>query len=199
VVESANSEERNISPSGLNGLVLAGGFSRRMGVDKSLLVYHGKPQREYLSELLKKYCSKVFVSCRKEQHVPPGLNPLIDSLSIAGPLNGILSAFQHEKTSWLTVAVDMPYVDETAIQMLIKGRDVKKMATCFFNKDTQQPEPLLTLWERDAHAHLLAFVEKGNISPRDFLKTHPIKMIDPPHGKTLLNFNSSDDIGGKKT
>ena len=181
----------------MNGLVLAGGLSRRMGVDKSLLVYHDKPQREHLSELLKKYCSQVFVSCRKEQQVPPGLNPLFDSFSIAGPLNGILTAFQYEKTSWLTVAVDMPYVDEAAIEMLIKNRDGTKMATCFFNKDTQQPDPLLTLWERDAHPHLLAFFERGNISPRDFLKTHPIKMIDPPNGKTLLNFNSPQDIEGQ--
>jgi molybdopterin-guanine dinucleotide biosynthesis protein A len=71
------------------------------------------------------------------------------------------------------------------------------MATCFFNKDTQQPEPLLTLWECGAYQPLLAFEQKGHISPREFLKTHPIKMIDPPHSKTLLNFNSPRDIEGQ--
>ena len=196
-MNSATSQHKSIRSPGINGLILAGGFSRRMGTDKSLLVYRGKPQREYLSDLLKKYCSKVFISCRKEQNVPPALNPLFDSFSIEGPLNGILSAFQIEKTSWLTVAVDMPYVDELAIEMLIDNRDAKKMATCFFNRDTKQPEPLLTLWERDVHQHLLAFVKKGNISPREFLRTHPIKMIDPPHGKTLLNYNSPKDIEGE--
>jgi len=178
----------------LNGLVLAGGYSTRMGTDKSLIVYNGRPQREFLFELLKKYCADAFVSCRSEQLVPAAFNPLFDRSDLSGPLNGILSAFHHMGSSWLAVAVDMPFVDDRAIGTLLLNRDKTKMATCYFNKDTQQPEPLLTIWEAHAHAHLLAFAKSGNISPREFLKTHPVKMVNPPDDKILRNVNYPGEI-----
>lgn len=179
----------------LNGLILAGGRSTRMGKDKSLLIYHGKPQREYLFELLSQYCNRVFTSGRKDQNMPVQLNPLIDRFEIAGPLNGILSAFAFDPhASWLIIAVDMPFVNETTLQLLTLHRDQTKLATCFYNPATEQPEPLLTIWEYQAYPALLTFVEKGHVSPREFLKTHPAKMITPPDDKTLLNFNAPDEV-----
>jgi molybdopterin-guanine dinucleotide biosynthesis protein A len=166
-----------------------------MGSDKGLLNYNGKPQREFLFDLLGGTCAKVFTSCRKDQGVPSQLNPLPDHFHIPGPLNGILSAFTFKpESSWLTVAVDMPFVRASALDLLIFNRDKSKMATCFFNPETQQPEPLLTLWEASAYPSLLKFWEKGNISPRDFLKTHPARMIQPPDEKTLVNYNYPGEL-----
>src|SRR4051812_47661865 len=51
----------------LNGLVLAGGKSERMGRDKTRINWHGKEQCYYISDLLKPFCSEVFISCRHEQ------------------------------------------------------------------------------------------------------------------------------------
>ena len=51
----------------LNGLVLAGGKSLRMGYDKSSIEWHGKEQRYYMADLLKQYCDEVFISCRADQ------------------------------------------------------------------------------------------------------------------------------------
>ena len=177
------------------GLILTGGHSTRMGIDKSLIHYHGKPQREYLFELLGKFCSTVFTSCRKEQHVPPTLNPLYDQSEIRSPMNGILSAFHFSaNVSWLIVAVDMPYVDEMALTALLENRDGNKLATCFLNEEVMLPEPLLALWEPAAFPWLSEFTRNGNTSPRDFLKTHPIHCIPPPDNKMLTNFNYPHQI-----
>jgi molybdopterin-guanine dinucleotide biosynthesis protein A len=174
----------------ISGLILTGGHSRRMGADKSLLIYHGKPQREHLFELLNKFCHEVFTSCREDQDVPPHLHPLSDAFQIDGPMNGILSAFAYKPdSSWLIVAVDMPYVTANTLELLLGSRDANTMATCFYNPETQLPEPLLTLWEPAAYPLLLEFTHSGKKSPREFLSTHPISMIDPPDGKVLLNFN----------
>ena len=179
----------------LNGLVLAGGRSTRMGKDKSLLVYHDMPQREYLFNLLSPYCNQVFTSCNNLQEVPPPLNPLPDRFEIPGPFNGILSAFAFDQhCSWLIVAIDMPFVNEATLELLLSNRDKAKMATCFYNPATKQPEPLLTIWEDHAYRALLEFVEKGHISPREFLTIHSVKMIDPPDDKALSNFNTPEDI-----
>lgn len=164
-------------------------------MDKSLLVYNGKPQREYLFDLLTGCCDQVFTSCRKDQNVPGTLKPLPDSVELPGPLNGILSAMAFDaKSSWLVIAVDMPFVTAEALELLIGNRDKNKMATCFFNRDAGQPEPLFTLWEPHAYTPLLEFAKKGNMSPRDFLKTHPVKMILPPDEKTLRNINYPEEM-----
>jgi molybdopterin-guanine dinucleotide biosynthesis protein A len=166
-----------------------------MGRDKSLLVYHDRPQREYLFHLLSHYCNEVFTSTGKDQNVPAQLNPLPDRFEISGPMNGILSAFAFKPyASWLILAVDMPSVNPATVELLLRHRDQTKMATCFYNPVTEQPEPLLTLWENDAYPALLKFLEKGNVSPREFLKTHSVNMVSPPDDKTLLNFNTPDDL-----
>jgi molybdopterin-guanine dinucleotide biosynthesis protein A len=160
-----------------------------MGMDKGLLVYHDKPQREYIFDLLNQYCSRVFTSCRPEQHVPASLNPLFDSQSVSGPLNGIMTAFSYHDTAWLIVAVDMPFVDPAALEALIDARETSKIATCFFNREIHQPDPLLALWESHARVPLENYVRAGGNSPREFLNMHPVNMINPPHDKVLVNVN----------
>ena len=176
------------------GLILAGGYSRRMGTDKGLLVYNETPQREFLFGLLQRRCAAVYTSCRMDQNVPAHLNPISDAFNIPGPLNGILSAFKFDASqAWLTVAVDMPFVNDEAIKALLTNRDETKFATCFRNPETQQPEPLLTIWETTAYPFLLKHAEEGNISPRDFLNKHAVNVVEPPDERILLNFNSPED------
>ncbi|MBS1503406.1 MAG: NTP transferase domain-containing protein, partial [Bacteroidetes bacterium] len=51
----------------LNGLVLAGGKSQRMGFDKGAVNWFGKEQRYYLADMMKPLCNEVFISCRDDQ------------------------------------------------------------------------------------------------------------------------------------
>jgi molybdopterin-guanine dinucleotide biosynthesis protein A len=178
------------------GLVLAGGRSVRMGTDKGLLDYKGKPQREYLFDLLSNVCEQVFTSCRAEQNVPVFLHPIVDNFDYEGPINGILTGIQtHPEKAWLVIAVDMPFVDLGALEFLLANRDKSKLATCFLNEAENFPEPLLTVWEPTAYAQLKAYAAAGNISPRMFLESNPIKTVKPADKKVLLNINYPKDIG----
>lgn len=178
------------------GLVLAGGRSARMGTDKGLMDYNGKPQREYLFGLLSNVCEQVFTSCRKEQNIPLFLNPIPDKFDYKGPINGILSGMHaHPEKAWLIIAVDMPFVDLQAIQCLLSKRDKVKVATCFLHEPENFPEPLLTLWEPAAYPLLNAYATEGNISPRMFLESNAIKIVKPPDKKVLSNINYPKDMG----
>jgi molybdopterin-guanine dinucleotide biosynthesis protein A len=179
----------------LNGLVLSGGYSTRMGSDKGLIDYHGRPQREHLFHLLEEFCDEVYTSCRAEQNIPASYNPIEDRFSIYGPMNGIMSAFTHKPgASWLIIAVDMPYVTSNALRLLVDKRDQEKLATCFYNPATKAPEPLLTLWEAKAYPFLVAFTEKGNVSPREFLRTHDVELVDAVDSRTLVNINTPGSL-----
>jgi molybdopterin-guanine dinucleotide biosynthesis protein A len=176
------------------GLILTGGKSTRMGEDKAYIHYHGKPQVEYMFDVLSIRCDKVFASIYKEQIVAENLNPLVDQFEINGPMNGILTALTlYPEKAWITVAVDMPYVDERVVEQLIRHRKQEKVATCFYNETEKIPEPLLTLWEPKAFPLLNEFVEAGRISPKEFLMENDVEFIIPQDKRIIKNINSRQE------
>jgi molybdenum cofactor guanylyltransferase len=179
----------------INGLILSGGKSLRMGQDKSLITYHGKPQREYLFGILSKCCDAVFTSCKSTQDVPAKLNPLPDIFEQNSPLNGILSAFRHTPSvAWFSVPVDMPNIDGAVLKYLLDHRDEKKLATCFYDSDGKHPEPLLTLWEPASAALLEKHYQSGNVGARSFLMQHDINIIKAPSEKIYQNINTREEL-----
>jgi molybdenum cofactor guanylyltransferase len=177
------------------GLILAGGESSRMGSDKSLLDFHGKPQREYLAGMLQHFCDITYTSCNANQNVPAQLNPLPDAFPFKGPLNAILTAFQFKSdVAWLSVPVDMPYINEKLITGLVQNRDPRKVATCYYDSDGKFPEPLFTLWEPSAFPLLMAYYETNKTTPRGFLVSHEVNILKSPDAKMHTNINSKKDL-----
>ena len=187
-----------MSTQNLNGLVLAGGRSSRMGSDKSQINYHGQPQYVHLVNLLASHCDKVFLSCKTNQSFAD-VDVIRDSFAIDTPLNGILSAMeQHPEVAWLSVPVDIPSITDDTFRYLISHRDTKKMATCFFDSEGERPEPLLTIWEPAALPAMKMFYEAGGYSPRKFLESHPIKLVAAPDVNMLTNINTTSDMNAYK-
>lgn len=183
----------------VNGLVLAGGESRRMGSDKGSLAYYGgTTQRRHVYSMMQQYCSNVYVSCnatQKEINIAEGLPFIEDSFIGLGPLSGILSAFrQNPGTAWLTVACDMPYLSQQALQQLVQQRNSSKMATAFINHDNNGwPEPLVTIWEPRSYAWLLQLLAQGYSCPRKALMNADIALLEMADTKQLQNVNEYTD------
>ena len=175
----------------LNGLILSGGKSTRMGQDKGMMDYHGKPQCEYLVDILKPYCQEIFISSKENKRQ----NTIADHFELESPLNGILSAFFFDPAiAWLTVPVDMPYLNSQAIEYLLRHRDPKKVATCFYDSDGKLPEPLVAIWEIKSKPLLFNFYNSGGFSPRKFLEENDVQLLQAPDPKILKNINTSEDL-----
>lgn len=176
----------------MNALILIGGKSSRMGTDKGLLDYHGKPQREYLFDLAKKYCSEAYFSCRAEQQFSE--QSIIDTYTL-GPMGGILSAFDfNPNIAWLVVACDMPLIDENSFQTLINHRNKAKIATAFLNPETNAPDPLFTIYEPKAALLLAKYIEIGNKSPKIFLQNNDVEIIASSNPVFLKNVNTKEEF-----
>ena len=183
----------------LFGLLLMGGKSTRMGRDKGLIDYHGKPQREYAADLLSVHTTKTFLSCRADQveDTDSAFELLSDTFLGLGPYGGILSAFQqHPNKAWLVMAVDLPKMDKEGIQELVNGRNISKIATAFLNPESQFPEPLITIWEPKSYPILLDFLAQGFSCPRKVLINSDIQMLTSKHPEKLMNVNSPSDLDG---
>lgn len=180
---------------GIYGLVLAGGKSSRMGRNKSLINFHGVPQKDYVFSLLEKFCDEVYTSVSRDSDGVSYKNPIPDNFTFSSPLNGILSAFERNKdVAWLSVPVDMPFINENALDYLIAARDRGKSATCFYDSTGKLPEPLFTIWEASSFARMKAFANSGQISPREFLLGERIKLLKAPIGEMLVNVNTQEEF-----
>ncbi|MEO1626656.1 MAG: NTP transferase domain-containing protein [Bacteroidota bacterium] len=180
---------------GLAGLVLAGGRSQRMGQDKGLLDYHGKPQRVHLLELLDQYCESVHLSVRPGQIVAIDIPALEDSFCNLGPYGAILSAFRQQPDyAWLVVAVDLPLLGPHALEQLLAARNPSKVATAFYNPETDFPEPLITIWEPRAYPILLQFLAQGHSCPRKVLIHSDIELVTLDDPAVLMNANRPEDV-----
>ncbi len=178
----------------VKGLILAGGESQRMGVDKSTIDYHGRPQRDFLLQLLDKLTAGAFLSCHPER-MPEEKYPVIkDSFLDLGPYGGVLSAFRSDPNSaWLAVACDLPLVDDTTIAALIAERDFSKMATCFHDPSTGLPEPMITIWEPRAYPVLLQFLGEGISCLRKVLINTDSRMVTSSRPEVLRSANTMEE------
>lgn len=180
----------------LNGLVLAGGKSQRMGNPKDKINWHGKEQRYYAADLLAPFCDEVFISCRQDQleDFDPNYNALTDTFLNMGPFGGILSALRSQRdTAWLVVACDLPLLDEKSLEFLIENRNTEKAATTYESPFDGLPEPLITIWEPKSYPLLLNFLGSGITCPRKVLINSDTLILKPGNPDSLMNVNTPED------
>ncbi len=180
----------------LNGLVLVGGKSRRMGFDKSTIQKGGLPIREYLYTLLYAHVEEVYFSIRPDQvSAFDGKEVLDDRFVGLGPMGGILTAFMHNPNrAWLVVATDLLGLDREALEYLIAHRNPSAVATAFVNPVTQMPDPLCTIWEPRAYGYLLEFLRQGHSCPRKVLLNTDVQLVQPQSEGWLFNANTPGDL-----
>jgi molybdopterin-guanine dinucleotide biosynthesis protein A len=183
----------------VNGLVLIGGKSTRMGTDKSILNYHGKPQREFLFDLLSDSLNteNVFYSVREPNQINSS-QIIADKFLNLGPFGGICSAFQYNpNVAWLVVATDLPNFNKETLSLLLKHRNPSKIATTFKGKNKQFPEPLITIWEPKAYSILLQFLAQGYSCPRKVLINNNVEIVEIDD-EIIQNINTKEEFDSFK-
>lgn len=181
--------QEKIAP--VKGLVLVGGKSTRMGKDKSELNYFGKPQKEFAKELLEKNNLETFYSV---QNNDGNENEIPDVFLNLGPFGGICSAFQKDPNSaWLVLATDVPFVDESVIQLLLNNRNSSKVATAIKGKGKEFVEPLITIYEPKAYSILLQYLAQGYSCPRKMLINSDVEIVEVDDA-FIRNINTPEEF-----
>lgn len=183
----------NAKKTPINGLVLIGGKSKRMGKDKGLLHYYDLPHKAYTLSLLNTVLPNEnhFFAINKEQK--PCKNCIVDKYDDLGPFGAILSAFEQNSTvAYLVLATDLPFLTKDALNRLINTRDETKLATTFQAIGSDFPEPLITIWEPKAFPILKKALANKSIKLTTILKTNEIKTIFIEK-KQIKNINTFPD------
>ncbi|MFM1897771.1 MAG: hypothetical protein RL577_11, partial [Bacteroidota bacterium] len=168
----------------IEGLLLMGGQSSRMGSDKALLDYHGMPQYRYALNQLQRALgsnSSCWVSASESQEFSLHAHEtkVSDSEVFAGngPISGVLSVhLEAPNKSLLVMGVDYPYLQEYALNRLVSAYRVSGRSVCFApaNADSKLPvrnqlEPLVALYAPSDLQSLLLYFKRGGRSLRTFL------------------------------
>jgi len=174
----------------LSALILAGGFSRRMGQDKAWLELGGKPLVEHLTHHILPLADELIISTNS----PDRFEPLLRSLPIPaqlvadqtqgiGPLAGIasgLSRASHDLV--LVLAVDLPYV-QVGLLSHMAGLAVDFQAVVPQILDPRcgeaVAEPLHAFYRRSCLAAITAHLEAGDRRVVSFLSDVRTRWVLP--------------------
>ncbi len=186
----------------MQGLVLAGGFSRRMKRDKASLVYSsaGEPQWRITARLLGEVTGTARISVRPGQQLEghrngdPELMP--DQGSSQGPLTGILTALHSRPgKAILVVACDLPLLSKDILTTLIEARGTSN-AVAFRSSSDGLPEPLCAIYEPSMAGVLEDYLRQGIRCPRKILirEENSIRLLKLPRADALENANTPEDF-----
>lgn len=136
-------------------IVLAGGRSLRMGVDKTKLPLGGLPLVARSVKNLDPLIQQSIIVTNRPEELPyefldESVLVLKDEVAYQGPLGGLATAFGSVKAEWaLAVAADMPWISDKLVRALYERREGYDVV---IPVGPNGPEPLLALYRVAATA-----------------------------------------------
>lgn len=174
-------------------IVLAGGKSRRMGTDKSLLPLAGQPLIQHITGQLTPLFDQVLVAANDPEKYAFLQLPIVpDEEPGQGPLMGILSgvaAAAHD-LSFVT-ACDIPHLDPGFILGLLKaaaGYDIVMPTSA-----AGRHEPLLAVYRKSVVPLARQILRQGGRRITELFPTARVRFVDLPEGGWYRNLNTPED------
>src|SRR5580693_7445618 len=114
----------------MNGFILAGGLSSRMGSDKALLEIDGRPLIAHALDLLSAVTPAPRI-CGSRPDLAPFADVIPDNFPNSGPLGGIEAALSASTTDLnLFLPVDLPNLPIEFLRVLVaRAEDSNAVAT----------------------------------------------------------------------
>lgn len=183
----------------VTGIVLAGGKSSRMGADKGLMVFRGKPLVQYSLELLSLFCDRILISSSNPTYNSFGYELVADQIAGAGPMGGIAACLGKSRTELnLVLSCDMPLTDPVIFRTLLKLSGDFAFVVPLDNKG--RPEPLCALYKMDSLLTMQKLLDEQSFRMTELYKQAPVRFITPNeypipfHEKWFMNLNTLQDF-----
>lgn len=134
----------------VHGFVLAGGKSSRMGRDKALLEFRGRPLIEIAVEKLRGLCAEVSIAGNRDDLAR--FAPVVHEARLnAGPAAGVEAGLLHARQPWaMFLPVDVPLVPVELLRRWVEEALRVKMSVSYLGILGKQPPFCLLQRERQA-------------------------------------------------
>lgn len=180
-------------PVRVDGLLLAGGRSRRFGSDKRRARFGAATLAEGALRLLRGAVDgDVFVAGRGAFARPVPALFIEDAASGAGPLGAIVAGLQRARFGVLVLPCDSPFVrrDTLASVMRIALRTGEAVVV----RSPLGLEPLVAFYPRSALPLLQAALRAGRLAIRQALPHMAVRILEVRDSREVLNVNRPSDL-----
>ena len=133
----------------VEGFILVGGASRRMGSDKAQLMFGARTGVERIASELRSHTDRVRLVGARAENSAAGFENVPDVFEAWGALGGIHSALAASRAEWsIIVACDLPMVTSELFARLRHLTDSAFDAVVPIQADGR-PQPLCAIYRRD--------------------------------------------------
>tara|TARA_B100000029_G_scaffold107347_1_gene98322 strand:- start:914 stop:1534 length:621 start_codon:yes stop_codon:yes gene_type:complete len=194
-----------MSENNILGVILAGGQSRRMGRDKSLIKLNGKTLIEHTIIKVKKFLPNLIIISNenKNEIIKYGIDVIKDCLGKnQGPLIGIMTAMKYIKDNkknfdWIaTFPCDTPFFPELLMKKFIDNSKSKK-SLLYFASSKGQRHNVFGLWSLKLYDKLHDdIVNKNSRKVEDWAEQNDVQRIEFSFEKNdpFFNINTEEDL-----
>jgi molybdenum cofactor guanylyltransferase len=183
----------------ITGIILAGGQSSRMGTDKSLVEFKGKPLIQYAIDAIKPLCGKVIISVNHNRYDFTGCESWPDIIEGNAPMVGIYSCLVRSTTELNIIhTCDMPLVSTALFDYLLA--DAIHFDITVPRHHFSYIEPLCGIYSRLLTGEMESCIHSGNFRLHEFILATNHQLVDIHSSMELFresmfsNINSMEDL-----
>ncbi|HEX6190572.1 MAG TPA: molybdenum cofactor guanylyltransferase, partial [Pyrinomonadaceae bacterium] len=190
----------------VQGFILVGGASRRMGQDKAQLRLGPETMLERVADRLSPVTSSVTLVGSPRAYSGNSLPTVPDVYEKWGALGGIHAALSAAKTDWIVVvACDLPFVTRDLFERLksLAGESVDAIVPL---QPDGRPQPVCALYRRETCLPKIErLVSAGEHTPRTLLANVRTRYVEfteledlPGAENFFMNLNTPEDFARAK-
>ncbi|MBC8343221.1 MAG: molybdenum cofactor guanylyltransferase [Bacteroidetes bacterium] len=179
----------------LNGIILSGGKSSRMGMEKGLLKIAGKALVEYAIDVLNPHVKRLIICSNKAEYNQFGLDVYSDLVRDIGPLGGIYTGLKYSDADCnIVLSCDMPFIDSQFIEYL-KG-SMRVGQTALVPTHDHKIEPLISIYTSKMMIYMEEYIQHKSYALQDILSNaEGVQFLDVSqqikrNNKLFFNINS---------
>ncbi|OWP75052.1 molybdenum cofactor guanylyltransferase [Flavobacterium oreochromis] len=162
----------------IEGYILAGGKSSRMGTEKGLLLLNKIPFVIHIKNALQPICSTIKIVTSNPEYKKLRLEIIEDLIKNKGPVGGIQTALNSSKTRYtIIVSVDAPLITTSLIEILIENHIIKNASITIFGNEENEI-PLIGVYNTDLEKIFKKAIINDKLKLREVLKEIKKQKID---------------------
>ena len=193
-----------MSENNILGVILAGGKSKRFGIDKTTAKLGSKSLIEHTVLKIQNYFKEILIISSNEKNNFSNKNIFLTKDLIdghLGPLVGVLTAMDwieknKKKYNWIaTFPCDTPFFNKGIIDV-IKNYPKNSSKKLFFLKNGGRRHNIFGLWSMELKKVLLKDIEEGHRKVEDWANKigSEIIEINNENDNNFLNINTIEDL-----